>query len=726
MLTLTALTLLFNGLMLMLALGSLFILVIFLQDTYRVTNIYYGLFMLSMLVWASGSFLARITAQAAADDDLTRVGLWLLELGFGGACISAYILGAILTDIRRVFVWPVVVGGVVVVVIYQALLVALGASLNYEISDSGTLSYSFPQINGVIYFLFAGGLLLNVWRNLVKIRRPAMRLGLLVFGVGTLLSLFSPRLRTLGLAEDLSTFAAVMITYSMIQSHIVEPLVGRTRQVDVVRDVGLAITSQVRIGDVLRTIAGQAVELLQVRGGSAIYLEEGDAYVLRAVHGLPERYVDEIRVEVGQGVVGQVASTREGRLISNYQREWKGDPDLPIALATFGSVVCVPLIFGEDVVGVLLVVEAPDARLFEAEDMQLLELLAPQAAVAIANSRLFEQEWALKNEREAAKAQLETVLASTSNPVIAVDRRLKVLFANPAAATLITPDKARDDLIGSPLLEFISRGLLPPDLRSFVRALRHQKSFVYELSFQNRFYLCHVAQLDISDGGWVAVLNDVTTLKEVDRLKSQMIRMTSHDLKNPLFATMNYLELLEEDGATIFSPEMHHNVNAIWTQLDRMQRLINGILDLEKVQGGVPVMEICDLRHVVMSVVEGMEDLAAARKLALTIDIEEYLPLVVGDPQLLAQALTNLIDNAIKFTLPGGSICVRGYAHEGAVILSVQDTGIGIAPEAQAKVFDRFFRVKQGRAKDDASSGLGLSLVKAIVDNHNGRIWLTS
>jgi signal transduction histidine kinase len=724
MLPLTTVTLIVNGLMLTLAIGSLFI--ILWQDSRRDSNIYFSIFMLAMVLWASGSLLGRATAQISIDENLTLVGLRLLEVGFAGACLSIYALSATLTQTRSTLFWATVLAGIIILIGYQIFLAALDVSFQYDIDEQGLLTFTFPRVNHLLYLVFSIGTFFIVWQNLSKIKQPTLSFGLLLFSFGQIASLLSPRLRALAIAEDTSTLAALSISYAFVRSQVMAPLLGRSKQLEVVRDVGLAITSRVHSEEVLDTIAAQAANLLQ-GDGSAIYLKRDQYLVLETVHNIPRKFIG-TTLKLSEGVAGKVATQREGLLINDYRHSWSGTPDMPLAFETFGALVCVPLIFRDDIVGVLLVVEGRDGRLFDQEDMHLLQLLGPQAAVAITNSRLFDRQRALTDELTIAKTQLETVLISTENPVIAVDRKLRVIFANPAAISLISSDNHLTSITGQGLLDFVDKSLLPQNARTLLHDLRMVRSHIYEINTNDHDYLCHVAQLEKPNHGWVAVLNDVTKLKQVDRLKSQMVRMTSHDLKNPLFAIMTYMQLLEDDGEKIFTDDIHGHVKAIWKQLDRMQRIISGILDLEKVQSGAPPMESCDLGLILRTIVREMEDLSVSKHIKLESSLAENLPPVMGDGEQLRQAIVNLIDNAIKFTPEHGSIWVRSELKDNTIVISVQDNGIGIPKHAQSQVFDRFFRVKRADSPtlDARGSGLGLSLVKAVIDHHKGRIWLRS
>jgi signal transduction histidine kinase len=511
------------------------------------------------------------------------------------------------------------------------------------------------------------------------------------------------------------------MSYSMVRVQIIEPLAGRANQLKAVRDVGLAITSHVRLEEVLKTIAGQAAEILQANG-AAIFLNQGGTLELAAVHNMPQAFIGQ-RLAMGEGLAGRAAVTRQSARVEDYRRDWTGQADMPFAKETFGAVIAAPLIFADEVMGVLVVIEGPQGRRFDREDVRLVDLLGPQAAVAITNSRLFERQRGLTDELEAAKNQLETVLTSTENPVIALNRRCEIIFANPAAAELFD----NPSLTGRRIREIAPTSILPTNPGLALRELNQRRVYIYEVTIRERTYLCHVGLLGRPRAqGFVAVLNDITQLKELDRIKNQMIRMTSHDLKNPLSAAMFHIELLQEEGAGIFTDEMREDINTVWTQLHRMNRIIRGILDLERVQSGTLTFEECVVGDIIRSSAHEFEDQAAKRGVKLLIDVPDSLPTVTGDRQQLVQAVSNLIENAVKFTLEGGTVRVSAERIEDQVVIHVADTGIGIPPEAQPRIFERFFRAKHPGAEQISGTGLGLSLVKAVIDAHKGRIWLES
>ncbi len=722
-----------SGLMLFLALG-LFLLVLWLNPR-RQVNLYYGLLLFMLFFWTAGSLLAGSIAYIGGDEGLVNIGVRLLQAGFVASSIMAYLFTAVLVGSRGRYFAVVSATGLFLLVVYQGILLLNPASVSYSIVE-GRLLYDFQPAAGIIFLLFGGLASLLLWLQRRKTRGQAVRIGLWLFLLAQVIALLNPYLRSLSVPVLLAGLAVFLISLSMVRQQVASPLFGRASQLETVRDIGLVITSRLQLDVVLASIAAQATALLNA-DAAAIYLLRESCLEVAAVFNMPAQFVG-YRLPLDEGFAGKAAIEGHAINLDDYAQQWQGQPDLPLARSTFGSVVAAPLVFGERPRGILLVVLGRQGRIFSQEDMRLLELLGPQAAIAIANSELFERQSALTEALTSAKSQLETVLTSTHSPVVAVNRRLEVIFANPAAVVLAsaisqveTESVAARIQEGAPVTSLVPVSVLPADLYECFRSLRDRQVFIYELTLADRDFMCHVAPLGKPRPvGWVAVLNDVTELKELDRFKSQMVRMTSHDLKNPLFAAMSYLDLLQDEFS---AGSLEHlvkvgsaYVDTIFHQLERMNRTISSILDLERVEAGVHVREMCYLSPLILRVLEEMRHQLDEAGLKLHTDVQSELPPVLGDQRQLLQMIANLVENAVKFTPQGGEISVRAYEEDGGVLFRVQDTGVGIPPELQARVFERFFRAQQPGVEHVSGSGLGLSLVRSIISVHQGRIWLES
>jgi two-component system phosphate regulon sensor histidine kinase PhoR len=226
--------------------------------------------------------------------------------------------------------------------------------------------------------------------------------------------------------------------------------------------------------------------------------------------------------------------------------------------------------------------------------------------------------------------------------------------------------------------------------------------------------------------GRVLTLHDISDLKRLDMLKSQMIRMASHDLRNPLNLSFGYLDLLSDE----LSDQMQTVgplLEGINSGLRRMQRLIEDLLNVERIESASErIRERVDLNNVARQAAKEMQALADGKRQSLSVHTQAAAAIVHADPVQIRQVVVNLISNAIKYTPDGGQIQARVRCTDGKVILEVEDNGFGIAKEAQTRLFQRFYRVKTEETQDIEGTGLGLSLVKAIVEQHDGAIEVDS
>jgi len=225
----------------------------------------------------------------------------------------------------------------------------------------------------------------------------------------------------------------------------------------------------------------------------------------------------------------------------------------------------------------------------------------------------------------------------------------------------------------------------------------------------------------------VAVLYDISALKEVDRLKTQFVSDVSHELRTPLTNIRLYLDLLRTTSDRM---KVERYLDTLSRESDRLAHLIDDLLSLSRLDSGstVPNMQPVDINRLLRSLVDDRRNLAASRGLELHLAVDPALPLAMGDERLLTQVFTNLLTNAINYTPDHGKVMLRTYRldEENAlgVATDVEDTGPGIPAEEQPQLFRRFFRGRAGRTTGAAGTGLGLAICKEIVDRHGGRIRL--
>lgn len=713
MTVLNPLIILVNGITLALALAFLSILL--WNDAKKELNQFFAVFLLFVALWNGGSLLWQAFAQIDTESPLISTSIAVVELGFTGASVAVYTLTAVLVRAHTKRFRVLAFASISLLFLYRLYFI-LGVSSSAVNTSATFLSFQQHPLVVLFYLVFDFGTLALLWRYRRKVRSIWVSVGLVLFVIGQTFGFLNPELRLFALSNLTSAIAALILSFAVIKQEIISPLAERNSQVEVIRKVSMAITSLASIETVLDQIAKQTASLLQTEGAVSIFLVKGGELEVGTVHNLPNSYVHS-RIAIGEGMAGTAALKHQTIQVDDYGRDWKGQEDFPLARKTFGAAICTPLIYAGETIGVLMMVAARHGILFQREDAYLLELLGAQASVAISHSQLF-------GDVELARSQLETVLSSTDNPVIALDRKFSLIFANPSAQTLLNLPKTEQS---ASILEYIPQHALPVDLRAMLSTLRATGTYTYEAELESKVYLCNIAHLGRPRvNGWVAVLHDVTQLKELDRLKSEMVRMTSHDLKNPLQAAMANVDLLRED----LPPENAESIESLdkidW-QLQRMNRIIRGILDLERMKPGIGFIDHFSPAKIVEDSIQEMRHFSHMQKVNLKYVIGNNLPLIRCDLEQFRRALVNLVENAIKFTPANGEIYVKTYTNvANEVIFEVSDTGVGIAPEVQSKVFDRFYRAQQKGTEHITGTGIGLSLVKTIVESHKGTVWLES
>ena len=225
--------------------------------------------------------------------------------------------------------------------------------------------------------------------------------------------------------------------------------------------------------------------------------------------------------------------------------------------------------------------------------------------------------------------------------------------------------------------------------------------------------------------GKVLAMQDITYLKELDKMKSDFVATVSHDLCSPLSIIEGYTDLLKEVGP--LSVQQHQFLGRIKAAIANMTQLVTDLLDLGKIEAGLEMeMMPCDLEETIDLVVTGLQGWAERRGIELRVELPENVPRVRGNSIRLRQVLTNLVDNALKYTPGGGAVAIRVLVENGSVTVQVRDTGIGIGFDDLPRIFEKFYRVKTEETGDVVGTGLGLAITKSIVEMHGGRIWAES
>jgi signal transduction histidine kinase len=228
--------------------------------------------------------------------------------------------------------------------------------------------------------------------------------------------------------------------------------------------------------------------------------------------------------------------------------------------------------------------------------------------------------------------------------------------------------------------------------------------------------------------GKVAVFHDITHFKEVDRLKSEFISQVSHELRTPLTSIKGYIDNLRDGIAGALEEKQQNYLDRMSKNADHLVCLINDLLDVSRIESGKMALNVTvlSLRDLVAEVINNLRPIAAEKQLEIIVKKFEVESRIRGDYAKLEQVITNLLDNAIKFTPQGGRITIA-LEHVGQFLkTSIQDTGIGIPPEKRSRIFERFCRIEQESPSKVYGTGLGLHIAKNLIEMHGGQISVTS
>jgi signal transduction histidine kinase len=269
---------------------------------------------------------------------------------------------------------------------------------------------------------------------------------------------------------------------------------------------------------------------------------------------------------------------------------------------------------------------------------------------------------------------------------------------------------------------------LVPILKRVTAAVevRNRRLIEQAATLERSLALAHDARTE-AESARRALSEQNKRLRELDRLKDEFLSLVSHELRTPLTSIRGYLDLVLEGEAGEVNPEQRRFLEAVERNSGRLLRLVGDLLFVAQADAGRLSLERdrVDLAELAAHCVEGAAPAATEKSVSLAL-LAEPVPSLLGDRGRLAQVLDNLVSNALKFTPEGGTVQVRTSADGEHVVLEVEDTGIGIPPDDQSRLFERFYRTSVAEDQAIPGTGLGLAIVKAIVEGHSGQISISS
>jgi two-component system, OmpR family, sensor histidine kinase NblS len=335
-----------------------------------------------------------------------------------------------------------------------------------------------------------------------------------------------------------------------------------------------------------------------------------------------------------------------------------------------------------------------------------------------------------RNKYISERNKLELVLMSIADGVVVCDRDNKVQIVNRAATIVF--DKDAQEMLGKPLV-FCTEGPDSPQICQVIQAFTDSYSpgnvgpIVQQVNVLERVVRIHSAPILLNKEflGSVMIMQDITKQAELERMKNEFMSNVSHELRTPITSIKSYVDTLCNHGEKL-DPEIHREfLETIDNEADRLMYLVNDVLQLSQLEEGDRDLDVCpmEIRRACETAIRSLKMMAKDRSIDLNFVTDENVPLVNINQESIERVVINLLTNAIKYTPNGGSVTVRvdHLKDTKEVAVNIEDTGIGIPEDCLEHVFDRFFRVEK-KVHTIKGTGLGLTIVKKIIEKHGGRV----
>src|SRR5512136_2189358 len=492
-----------------------------------------------------------------------------------------------------------------------------------------------------------------------------------------------------------------------------------------------AVPQEVDLHAALGMILRNAIEALSGSAGVvATWDEEEHCFVASDSCGLDDRALERLFPLLDEAIPDLALSSRSFNALSAIL-----GPPLPKSDQgqSLDPIVALPLQVGRRSLGLIYVMRPRGAASFSGIDQSALNAFARQAAIAVDNARLVQH---LVEE----KTKMESMLEGSAEGIMSIDARRRVIGFNAAMERM--SGHRREQALGLPCYQVLNfrdwdgrsicnttkcpmvtrpdGGPSTCELQGRIQSADGQDievAMVYSVTRSRATGRAHSAVINV---------RDIRRLREVENLRSAFLSMLGHELQTPLSIIKGYTGTLARSDAKWNKKTLHDGLQVIEEECDRLSKLVNRLLLASRIESGTVTLqrEPVQLSAMASKVIRRLESVTSIHR--FEVDFAYDFPEVYADPDRMEEVLTNLVDNAIKYSPKGGRIVVTGGVKGDSVEVAVTDEGIGIPHRELGQVFERFHRGENGQVQKVRGMGLGLFICRSIVEAHGGKIGVSS
>lgn len=507
---------------------------------------------------------------------------------------------------------------------------------------------------------------------------------------------------------------------------LTEEVKRRVDQIAAIGTVATAVGQSLDLQETLNTALDAVVSVVGAEAaGISLIDHDKSEVVLLAQKGWVQDFVQKnpMRIPLGQGMSGRVIST--DKVIVHNDLDGSETYAVPsFREEHFRSIAMAPMHARGKIIGILSIMSHTPNR-FDEETVEVLIAIADTIGVALDNARLYEN-------RVESETRLSSIVQATVDGIIATDQNSRISVVNHAAETLLETKANR--LLGMRLREAPIQPRLRDQLLFALSSSATEEHRSFQVTLENERVVSVIVapvhiesqiEKDSEADGWLIMLQDVTHLRKIEIDRAQFVQAAAHDMRNPLSVTnsaINMLDtLIEEKDETLVEV-----IEIARTGITRLERLIEDLLQIEKIESGFGfTLKDVDIRELCREVHGEIIPLMAEKSIYFSYHLADNLPATIPiDRNWINRALHNYLENAYKYTQKGGRVELKVYLKDPMLHFEVIDNGPGIPMKAQARLFERFYRVRE--TKDIHGSGLGLAIVKSVVEAHGGTVYVRS
>ena len=495
----------------------------------------------------------------------------------------------------------------------------------------------------------------------------------------------------------------------------------RIRQRDYLLEIARSLTQELDLDKLLQRILELAAEMLAGKAGLIALREESGGWNIGASYGIQPTFLQYIKPLLAEVPENEDQADLELPEVNRLLQLLTKRASLNLLTG-----VGLPLISDKRVIGLIFVFRGYQGN-FSQNDRAVLQSFADQAAIAVINAQLYTQV-----TRE--KSRLDALLDSAADGIVIMTADHKIEKCNLAFARILKLDVEK--IKGQDHQDILNLGTLQQG-----STLEEAELSGWPLTAKANLYVegdlirrsgemipvgITYAPLISGDGRLVNIIasvRDITHFREAEEIKSVFVSVISHELKTPIARIKGYVGTLRREDVAWDSEVVQDSLEVIEEEADRLTGLIENLLDASRLQAGGFSLNLAEVKIDQMAEEMAERFQTQTEQHKVLVQFPEEFPVIVGDKTRLEQVFYNLLSNAIKYSPTGGEIKISGQIRSEQIIICFQDQGTGISQEDVPHVFDRFYRADEA-AKNTQGAGLGLYLSRAIIEAHEGRIWV--